>query len=115
MKSQYFSRHEFRCRCGCGKNTVDTELLEVLEDLRAFFERPVVPNSGHRCEQYNKEVGGGEKSQHLEGKAADIVVVGVSPYEVYDYLNHKYPNQYGIGQYPDFTHIDVRTHEVARW
>ncbi|MCU7840868.1 MAG: DUF882 domain-containing protein [Candidatus Thiodiazotropha sp. (ex Troendleina suluensis)] len=114
MKSQYFSRYEFRCRCGCGKNTVDAELLDVLENVRETFERPVEINSGHRCARHNKKEGGSKKSQHLDGKAADIVVIGVSSYEVYGYLNHRYPKKYGIGQYPDFTHIDIRP-EAARW
>ncbi|MCU7917080.1 MAG: DUF882 domain-containing protein [Candidatus Thiodiazotropha sp. (ex Epidulcina cf. delphinae)] len=114
MKSKYFSRYEFRCRCGCGKNTVDTELHDVLVDARDYFQRPITINSAHRCTSHNKKVGGSKNSQHLDGKAADIEVSGISPYDVYDYLNNKHPNKYGIGQYSTFTHIDVRQ-ERARW
>jgi uncharacterized protein YcbK (DUF882 family) len=114
MKSKYFSRYEFACKCGCGKNTVDAELLAVLEEVREHFGRPTLINSAHRCAKHNQEQGGSDKSQHLDGKAADIVVAGVSPFDVYDYLNHKYPDTYGLGRYPGFTHIDVRE-EKARW
>ena len=32
--SQYFKRSEFACKCGCGFNVVDTELLDVLIDVK---------------------------------------------------------------------------------
>ncbi|MGD9171264.1 MAG: D-Ala-D-Ala carboxypeptidase family metallohydrolase [Candidatus Thiodiazotropha sp.] len=114
MKSKYFTREEFACRCGCGKDTVDAELLELLDDVREHFSSPVMIKSGHMCSRYNKKTGGSIESKHLDGKAADIVVTGVSPFDVYDYLDQKYPDKYGIGQFPDFTHIDIRV-EMARW
>ena len=111
----YFSRAEFACNCRqCGRDVVDTELLDVLMDLRTHFRAPVYINSGNRCVEYNEAVGGASKSQHLLGKAADIVVSGLIPDEVYGYLDKKYPNTYGIGLYQTFVHIDVREHK-ARW
>jgi hypothetical protein len=35
MISENFARSEFRCKCGCGLDTVDTELLRLLENIRA--------------------------------------------------------------------------------
>jgi len=115
MNSKYFKRSEFACKCGCGFDTVDVELFAVLKDLRQHFDRPVIITSACRCVIHNKNVGGGINSQHLRGRAADVVVKGTSPDVVHAYLAGKYPNKYGIGQYKDFTHIDTRTTGPARW
>jgi len=109
-----FSREEFTCGCGCGYDTVDYELMEVLKGLREHFNAPLHINSGARCKYHNKRVGGGDKSQHLLGSAADIRVDGVSPQDVADRLCHKFPDKYGIGSYNTFTHIDTRSRK-ARW
>lgn len=114
MLNQYFKRKEFACKCGCGTSTVDAELLTVITDVREFFGSALVINSGHRCARHNANVGGAKASVHLTGKAADIRVKGVAPSSVAAYLEQKYPNQYGIGRYNSFTHIDVRDGK-ARW
>jgi uncharacterized protein YcbK (DUF882 family) len=114
--SEHFDRSEFRCRCGCGWDTVDAELIRVLEDLRrCLMDRPITINSGCRCKMHNALVGGSPKSQHILGKAADIRVVGLDPSVVAECLEDKYPDRYGIGRYISFTHIDVRGGPPARW
>lgn len=115
MKSRYFQRVEFACSCGCGFDTVDSETLAVLEDVRAHFEAPVVVTSGCRCSAYNARIGGAEHSQHKLGRAADIQVKDVTPTRVQDYLINRYPGRYGIGRYDTFTHVDTRTGGPARW
>jgi uncharacterized protein YcbK (DUF882 family) len=112
--NKYFTRKEFECKCGCGMDTVDAELLEVLTDLREHYGQPVYIISGNRCETYNKKIGGARKSQHLHSKAADIFVKDVLPTAVYEYLNRKYPDTYGLGMSTKFTHVDVRSPK-ARW
>jgi len=109
-----FSRKEFACSCGCGFDTIDYELLEVLEDVRAYFDSPVYINSGCRCISHNHKVGGSTHSQHLYGKASDIVVKDIDADVVADYLESKYQSIYGIGRYNGRTHIDVRSGK-ARW
>ena len=61
-------------------NTPDADSLEnlkllvdnVLQPLRDMYGRPIVVNSGYRCPQLNKAIGGAKTSQHTLGKAADI-------------------------------------------
>jgi uncharacterized protein YcbK (DUF882 family) len=114
--SEHFDRSEFRCRCGCGWDTVDAELIRVLEDLRrCLMDRPITINSGCRCKMHNALVGGSPKSQHILGKAADIRVEGLDPSVVAECLEDKYPDRYGIGRYISFTHIDVRSGPPTRW
>lgn len=43
-----------------------------LQPLRNHWQEPVVINSGYRCRQVNKAVGGADDSWHLKGCAADI-------------------------------------------
>lgn len=112
--SEYFNRHEFACKCGCGFDVVDFELVYVLGNVREEFEKPVEITSGCRCPLHNALVSGAPNSQHLLGKAADIIVYDNKPQDVYNFLQAEYPNNYGIGQYDTFTHIDVRSNKV-RW
>ena len=113
--SRSFTRAEFSCSCcDCDYDTVDTELVTVLQFLRDHFDAPVKITSGNRCPEHNANVGGAEKSYHIRGRAADIQVSGVSPVIVQDYLKDTYPGMYGIGSYSSFTHIDTRT-KAGRW
>ena len=112
--SKNFSRWEFECTCKCGFNTVDIELIKVLEDLREFFNNPIKINSACRCEKKNSIVGGVKNSKHRLGIASDIVVKNVLPTDVAYYLKNKYPDKYGIGLYQTFCHLDIRQ-EKARW
>lgn len=110
-----FKRKEFACKCGCGFDAVDAELLIVLKELKEHFSgRAVILNCACRCPKHNAKVGGKPKSQHLFGKAADVRVKGILPSIVADYLESKYTDMYGIGRYQTFTHIDVRPNK-ARW
>lgn len=112
--SAHFSRSEFACSCNCGSDTVDSELLRVLEELRGHFGAVITITSAHRCWKHNRAVGGSEASQHLQGRAADIQVSGISPKVVQDYLKLMYPRSLGIGSYDTFTHVDTRAGR-ARW
>jgi uncharacterized protein YcbK (DUF882 family) len=113
--TEHFSRREFACPDGCGRDTADVELLRVLERLRRAFGAPVIVTSGHRCPEHNAAVGGAPDSQHLYGRAADIQVEDATPDEVYRYLTERYPTRYGIGRYDGWTHVDTRSGPPARW
>ena len=107
-----FNRSEFACKCGCGFDTVDAELLDIVVDVRSHFGAAVTINSGCRCATYNTKIGGAKKSRHLTGDAADIVVDGVSASEVASYLERRYSTRYGIFRYHNFTHVDRRPNKA---
>lgn len=111
---KYFKRKEFACKCGCGFDTVDYELAEVLDDLREHFGKPAIINSGCRCVKHNESVGGAKSSKHLFGIAVDVRIRDVAEEDVYEYLNVKYNTKYGLGLYNGRVHIDVRKNR-ARW
>ena len=95
-------------------DTVDYELVEVLDGLREYFDEEVTINCGCRCLKHNFEVGGEQASWHMKPRAADIKVHNHKAAEVADYLEGRYKDKYGIGRYNSFTHIDTRA-QKARW
>lgn len=114
--SKDFSRSEFACKCGCGYDTVDAELLAAVQKVRDRFGERVKILSGCRCKAHNKAVGGEPQSLHLLGRAADIFVENVTTMSVKLYAEEVVGDKGGVGFYPDnkFVHIDSRGHK-ARW
>lgn len=53
----------------------------ILDPLREAYGKPIKVNSGYRSKSLNKAVRGVKNSQHLEGKAADIVGTPNNPAE----------------------------------
>ena len=70
--TQNFSRSEFACKCGCGFDSIDPTLVNMLQDSRNATALTYVLASGCRCKKHNKEVGGKPNSAHLRGNAVDI-------------------------------------------
>ena len=112
--SANFRVKEFACTDGTDPIFIDTELVNVLQKIRAHFGKSVTITSAYRTPGKNKAVGGQAYSQHLYGKAADIKVSGVSPKKVAAYAEKLLPNKGGIGTYGSFTHVDTRATK-ARW
>ena len=86
------------------------ELAErLLQPLRDKVGRPLKINSGYRCPELNREVGGVPTSQHTKGEAADIAaadpfllakVVRSTP-EIWNEVDQ-------MILYPDFVHLSHR-------
>ncbi len=55
--------------------------VDILQPLRDEVG-PIVVTSGYRCLALNRAIGGAERSQHMTGQAADIVVPGMAPMDV---------------------------------
>ena len=54
------------------RDAVKALVLNVLQPLRDEWGGPLKINSGYRCKELNKAVGGVETSQHGKGEAADV-------------------------------------------
>ena len=82
--SRDFSRSEFECKCGCGFFKENPLLIATLQKIRDYANRkslnetdiPIFINSGCRCKDHNKAVGGVKNSRHLTGEAADVRIPG---------------------------------------
>ena len=59
----------------CASTTADAHGIKntpPLQEAGNLKGKPVTVNSGYRCPQLNRLVGGKASSQHLKGEAADI-------------------------------------------
>lgn len=54
------------------RDSIQALVEEVLQPLRTAWGKPLVVNSGYRCPELNKAVGGVPTSQHVKGEAADV-------------------------------------------
>lgn len=71
--TEHFDTSEFRCNCG--KEGVNTELVERLERLfAAIGADKILISSGYRCPDCSVAVGGYRNDMHTKGGAADLVV-----------------------------------------
>lgn len=85
---------------------MDSQFLDTLQLLRDLVGKPVVITSGSRTPEYNKQIGGVPDSQHLENRAADLKVDGMTPKEIADYAVKA--GFTGIGVYDKHLHVDTR-------
>lgn len=56
----------------CIVNNLHRLVVSILDPLREEYGFPIVVNSGYRCKELNKYVGGSKYSAHIDGRAADI-------------------------------------------
>lgn len=61
-------------------------IFYVLQPLRDKLGKPIIINSGYRCQKLNAAVKGAANSQHLAGQAADIRVNALTPYNLWMYI-----------------------------
>lgn len=54
------------------RDSIKALVDKVLQPLRTAWGKPLVINSGYRCPELNREVGGVPTSQHIKGEAADV-------------------------------------------
>ncbi len=114
LLSPHFRVREFACRDGSDLVKIDTDLVELLERIRAAAGGAVTISSGYRTASHNQKVGGARYSQHLLGTAADIIVSGAGPLLVGQMAEYYLGSRGGIGVYQTFTHVDTRSGK-ARW
>lgn len=120
-----FHIDEFSCNDGA-KTSVPKKYMsnvkKVAKNLQAFRDavggKVITITSGYRTPEYNKKVGGVKTSQHMEAKAADIKVKGMSSKRVAEKIKELIKegkmDKGGVGLYKTFVHYDIRGYN-ARW
>lgn len=61
--------------------------VNILQPIRDEFSRQVRVNSGFRCPELNRIIGGSKNSQHMDGEAADIEIRTVSNLELAKWIS----------------------------
>ena len=106
--SKNFNASEFACKCGCGFCSPASKLVQTLQIIRDKCGVALTVESGCRCTQHNKNVGGvaglaanikkgypGDRtaSAHTRGEAADFRVSGIAKAKLYDLLVAMHKNK----------------------
>lgn len=95
-----------------------TTLAEMLETIRESWGKPIYITSGYRCKKLNSLVGGASTSDHMYGRAADIVTTSRTKKELKElhnlicamYQNGFLPNLYQcIWEKDSWIHLSFRT------
>lgn len=104
-----FVRSQTASRLGID-NRPSTEVLINLVYLSQAMEmvrktcgnKPVTVSSGYRSKALNAEIGGATNSDHIEGRACDFIVSGMSNRDVFALIKHsKIPYSKLILEFPD--------------
>lgn len=102
---KYFTKEETQCGCGCGFDLID-EFKLLLDHARDLAEIPFVINSGARCKDHNRAIGGKDTSSHTLGIAVDIRATGSRErYIVMNSFAKIGVTRFGIDK--GFVHIDI--------
>ena len=90
-KSQTATRKGIKNKAGSGeiKNLGDL-CYEILEPVRAKFDKPVTITSGYRSEELCEAIGSKKTSQHTTGNAVDFEISGVSNLAIALWINNNF-------------------------
>lgn len=88
------------------RDNIKALVEDVLQPLRDAWGGPLFINSGYRCLELNKAVGGVPTSQHVLGQACDVGVT--DPYALAQLVKRMRLDVDQIILYPDFLHISYR-------
>jgi hypothetical protein len=78
-KSMTATRLGIENKAGSGEIKNLTDLCyEVLEPVRAKFDKPITITSGYRSEALCEAIGSKKTSQHTKGEAVDFEIIGES-------------------------------------
>ena len=107
--AKYFKEKEYRCKCGCGLSNMNPILLAKLDIIREHLGKPMVINSGCRCEKHNKAVGGVATSLHVASADKEASAVDISCTDKktrFDIIKLAIENGItGIGVHKSFVHL----------
>lgn len=85
------------------RDNIKALVEDVLQPLRDSWGGPLFINSGYRCPELNKAVGGVATSQHCKGQAADVGVT--DPYALAKLIKRMRLDVDQVIVYPSFVHI----------
>lgn len=89
FKLEEFTRSQIAARNGLSNipgsgevKNLENICYEILEPVRAKFDKPIMINSGFRSLEVNRKLGSSDSSQHTKGQAVDFEIAGVANIQV---------------------------------
>lgn len=109
---RYFTREEFRCKCGgryCNGYPAEMQeaVVKIADAARAHFGRPAHVVSGLRCQQWNAHEGGVANSQHMYGEAIDLRIDGVDSETLRKFVSTQPGHRYSYCINSTNVHFDI--------
>jgi len=104
---KYFEYEEFDSPDVQGSGQLmDPKLLEMIDEVREIYGKPIRVTSGYRTEAHNHKVGGVSSSSHLKGLAIDVACVKSDDrFEMLTALLEVGFNRIGVAG--SFIHVDI--------
>ena len=109
---KYFTREEFRCKCGgryCNGYPAEMQeaVVKIADAARAHFGRPAHVVSGLRCRQWNAHEGGVANSQHMFGEAIDLRIDDVDSETLRKFVSTQPGHRYSYCINSTNVHFDI--------
>jgi len=104
---KYFNYEEFDSPDVQGSGQLmDPKILDMIDEAREKYGKPIHVTSGFRTIKHNQSVGGVETSSHLKGLAIDVACVSSRErFELMNVLLEVGFNRIGVGS--TFIHVDI--------
>jgi hypothetical protein len=103
-KSSTAIRLNIKNKAGSGEIKNLTDLCyEVLEPVRAKFDKPIIITSGYRSPELCEAIGSKATSQHTKGQAVDFEIAGVNNLAIGLWLTNNVNFDQYIQEYYDGT------------
>lgn len=110
---RYFKISEFDCQ-ETGENWMDSDFLEMLDELRHRCDFPFVITSGYRSPEHSIENKKEKPGTHAQGIAADVRVSSGAQKHIL--LKEAFDMGFtGIGIANTYIHIDTRDSTPVVW
>ena len=95
-------------------NRLITLCEKVLEPVREHFGRPVTITSGYRGLTLNRLIGSHDDSQHVLCEAADIVIAGVEPIDIAQFIHTHLSYDQCIEEHGRWVHVSYTERRANR-
>lgn len=102
------------------KANLERLVEKVLDPLREKYGKPIIVNSGYRCPELNKAVGGSKTSDHMNGFSADITASSKKENAILFQIikdNFDFDQliwEKGNSEYPDWVHVSYNPNRLRK-
>lgn len=109
---RYFTRSEFKCKCGgrfCDGYPAEMQeaVVKIADAARDHFGKPAHVISGLRCQQWNAHERGVANSQHMYGEAIDLRIDGVDSETLRQFVASQPGHRYSYRINSTNVHFDI--------